>query len=321
MGSGTISLALQADGSRLLSLVFLALAVAGYVELLVAEGGLLLRAPRAFASGLIPIRTALGLFAFAVGTEVLASRFTILGWAWLGIVLFCIGGVAAIAFAYLVPALITLRRIQPRLLDHAGGLWLLWPVALFAVAVAASVLSRSAHFEPAAMAVLAPALWTVGLVLYLPLGVVLVGRLLFAEAPLRAVGPSYWITMGAAALAALTASLITSDPATRTQLPALLPITRAAGLVMWFLATALLPMVIGVTLARTLRRDRLQGVPKELWVAVFPAGMYALASLALGSSTGYAWLLAVGRVAVWGAVAAWVIDLGRGVLLQLLPEP
>ncbi|MHB1527380.1 MAG: tellurite resistance/C4-dicarboxylate transporter family protein [Candidatus Dormibacteria bacterium] len=320
MATGVISLALQADGSKVLSLVFLGLAATGYGELLVAEGGLLLRSPRAFARGLIPIQTALGLFAFATGTEVLASRFAILGFEWPGVLLFCIGGLTAISCAYLVPTLIVLQRAKPSRLERAGGLWLLWPVAFFAVAVAASTLSISVHFESPALAVLAPSLWTVGLVLYLPITALLVGRLLLAAVPLRAVGPSYWITMGAAALGALTAALISTDPATRAQLPAFLPITRAAALGLWFLATALLPMVIGVTVARTLRRDRLGGVQKELWVAAFPAGMYALASLSLAGSTGYAWLLGVGRVAVWAAVAVWVIDLGRGVLLRLLPE-
>jgi len=320
MGTGVISLALEVDRYQLLSLVFLALAAAGYLELLLAEGWLLWRGPRAYARGVSPVRPALGLFAFAAGTEVLASRFTILGWSWLGVGLFCIGGVAAVSLAYLVPALVAIRRIETKPIDRAGGLWLLWPVALFAVAVGASVVSRYAHFEPLAMAVLAPALWSLGLALYLPLVVMLVGRLLWAGVPLREVGPSYWITMGAAALAALTASLIATDPSTRTQLPAFLPIARAAGPGLWFLATALLPMVLGVTVARTLQRDRLDGVPKELWVAVFPAAVYAMASLSLGGGGSYPWLLAAGRVAVWAAVAVWFIDLGRGVLLRLLPE-
>jgi tellurite resistance protein TehA-like permease len=97
-------------------------------------------------------------------------------------------------------------------------------------------------------------------------------------------------------------------------------LAKAAGPGLWFLATALLPMVIGITAVRTLRRQRLQGAPKELWVAVFPAGMYALASFTLGTTTGFSWLLPVGRVAIWAAVAVWFIDLGRGVLLRLLPE-
>jgi len=320
MGTGVISLALRADGSQLLSLVFLALAVAGYLELVVAEGWLLARSPGTLGGGLTGIRTTLSWFTFAVGTEVLAARFTVLGWSGLGLWLFCGGGVAAIGWAYLVPTLIMVRRTRPQPLEHAAGLWLLWPVALFSVAVGASLMSRYAHFEPAAMAVLAPALWTVGLVLYLPLCVTLVGRLLLVAVPLRQLGPSYWITMGAAALAALTASLIASDPATRVQLPAFLPLAKAAGPGLWFLATALLPMVIGITAVRTLRRQRLQGAPKELWVAVFPAGMYALASFTLGTTTGFSWLLPVGRVAIWAAVAVWFIDLGRGVLLRLLPE-
>ena len=234
MGTGVISLALELDRYHLLSLVFLALATAGYLELLLAEGRLLRRGLRAYGREVASTRAALGLFAFAVATEVLASRFTVLGWSWLGVGLFCLGGVVSALLAYLVPALVALRRIQPEPLTHAGGLWLLWPVALFAVAVGASVVSRYAHFEPFAMVVLAPSLWSVGVAVYLPLGVMLVGRLLWAGVTLQEVGPSYWIMMGAAALGALTASLITTDPTTRSQLPAFLPIASAAGPGLWF---------------------------------------------------------------------------------------
>ncbi len=153
--TGGVSLAFQADGSKDLSLAFLGLATIGYGELLVAEGWLRRRSPRALARGLIQTQTALGLCAFATGTEVLASRFAILGFEGLGVPLLCIGGVAAILCAYLVPTLIALQRAEPSLLERAGGLWRLWPVALFAVAVAASTLSISVHFESPALAVLA----------------------------------------------------------------------------------------------------------------------------------------------------------------------
>jgi tellurite resistance protein TehA-like permease len=45
----------------------------------------------------------------------------------------------------------------------------------------------------------------------------------------------------------------------------------------------------------------------DLWMIIFPAGMYATASMRLGTSAHLPVLGAIGRVAVWPAVAGWAL--------------
>ena len=319
MATGVVSLSLRAASVEPLSLVFLGLAAAGYVELIVAEGLKLGRA-RESLRGLDGVRGRLGLFAFATGSAVLASRFTVLGLDWLGVVLLVIGGVAALAFSYLVPVTLALRREGLRMLGQGGGAWLLWAVSLEAVGIAASELSHSAHFAPQAMAVLAAGLWGLGLLIYLPLLVLLGGNLLFSRAPVPPVGPSYWICMGAAAVSVVAGCQIVADPATTRLLPYLRAPVLAADTWLWALATALLPLLVALVLTRWRRRHQLSPSPNEVWVAVFPIGMYSLASSQLGAALHFPWLVDTGHIAVWLALAAWLVDLGRGVLMRLLPS-
>ena len=167
---------------------------------------------------------------------------------------------------------------------------------------------------------LAAATWALGLAIYLPLLAALMGGLVLSDIRLRDVGPSYWITMGGSALACLAASLILADPSTVPLVGAgFAAVAGALALWLWFLATALLPVVIGLTLVRSQHRDQLTGAPKELWVVVFPAAMYALASRTLGLSSGHPWLVRLGGAAVWLAVAVFLIEVGRAVLMRLLP--
>ncbi len=320
MGTGVISLGLSADGWRLPSLVFLVIAAVGYIELVLVEGRPVVLRPGSLRDSFSSLRGSLGAFTFAVGTLVLASRLVILGQTALAVALFVVGGTAAVGCAYLVPANAMVRHFAAGRLGLGGGLWLLWPVALDATSVAASSISRVGQVAPGPLAVLAAATWTLGLVIYLPLLAALLGRVVLTDVRLRELGPSYWVTMGAAALSCLAAANIAANPATRAFVNPNLATTAAeVALGMWFLATALLPVVCGLSLARTLSRSRLVGSPKELWLPVFPTGMYALASRTLGLTTHVVWLAQVGATAIWLAVAVFLIEVFRGVLLLLVP--
>jgi tellurite resistance protein TehA-like permease len=231
-----------------------------------------------------------------------------------------VGGSAAVGLAYLVPANAMVRHFEAGRLRLGGGMWLLWPVALDATSVAASSISRTGRLAPDALAVLAAATWTLGLALYLPLLAALLGRLVLADVRLRELGPSYWVTMGAAALSCLAAADIAANPATTAFVnPALATTAAEAGLGLWFLATALLPLVCALSVGRTLRRSQLVGSPKELWLPVFPTGMYALATRTLGLTTHVGWLARLGGFVVWLGVAVFLIEVFRGVMLLLVP--
>lgn len=322
MGAGVISLGLSAAGRPQLSDIFLVVAAAGYVELWLTQGYRILLRPGSLLTAAGDVRYSLGCLTLPVSTLVLATRFTILGLHLLGVLLFVAGGTLALGGVYLVPSAVILGPFKPGRLKAGGGLWLLWPVSLDALSVASSTVVSSAHFEAGPLTLLAVSTWALALMLYLLLLAALGGLILSTDIRLADLGPSYWVTMGAAALSALAAALLAQDAGlSLIGNPAeLAGMALLFGLALWFLATALLPLVVGLSLARTMRRDRLQGAPKELWVAVFPAAMYGLAAQVLGRAGGYPWLTELGRTAVWLGVAVFLIEVGRGVLLRLLPD-
>lgn len=45
----------------------------------------------------------------------------------------------------------------------------------------------------------------------------------------------------------------------------------------------------------------------DLYVDVFPIGMYGMASRALGAALGVPWLVTLGRAEAWPALAAWAL--------------
>jgi tellurite resistance protein TehA-like permease len=318
MATAALSLALNSTSPDPLSLIFLGLAAAGYVELVVAEG-MKVVGTRGAVRGPNGVSGRLGWFAFGVGSVLLSSRFSELGVLWIGVVLLLIGGVAALVCSYVVPVTLALKRKGPGMLRQGGGTWMLWPASLEAVASAASQLSRLTGFDPHALALITVGLWSIGLTLYLPLLILLAGEQLFSKEAARPPEPSYWICMGAAALSAAAGSQVVTDPVTRQLMPYLLGPMLAADTWLWVLATTLLPLMAGLVISRWRLRQQLHPAPDQLWLPVFPIAVYALASSLLGRTLHFEWMVDAGRIAVWFALAAWLVDLGRGVLMRLLP--
>jgi tellurite resistance protein TehA-like permease len=153
----------------------------------------------------------------------------------------------------------------------------------------------------------------------LPLLILLAGDLLFSKEAARPPGLSYLICMGAAALSSAAGSQVVADPAISRLMPYLRGLMLAADTWLWVLATALLPLMVALVITRWRLRHQLHPAPDQLWLAVFPIAVYSLASSLLGATLHCEWLVDTGQIAVWFALAAWLADLGRGVLMRLLP--
>lgn len=317
MAAGILSSGLERAGFQLASLVFLGVGAAAFAELLVSEGWKLARAPAAYRNGLTEVRPALGLLTMGVGTVVLASRLATTSLFGAALALLGTGLLVSLGGAMAVGALIAGRWRSGPWLDLGGGLWMLWPVALEAASVGISSIAAASRVGYGWLSALSLGFWGLGVVLYLPLAAALVLRLR-RRPSLARVGPSYWIVMGAAALAALGARLLVTDRGTALLFGGGQPPFAPLSFALFALATLLLPLPLGVTIARMRNRRELVGAPKEYWAAVFPCGMYALTSMTLaGGSVG--WLSPVGVAAVWVAVAAFLADLTRSVWAVLVP--
>ena len=90
----------------------------------------------------------------------------------------------------------------------------------------------------------------------------------------------HWVAGGALAISALAGAEIVSGADGLSTLGAVAPIVQAVAVVAWVLAALWLPVLV----AGELVQPRLRYSPRR-WSTVFPEGMYAASSLALGAVT------------------------------------
>ena len=111
---------------------------------------------------------------------------------------------------------------------------------------------------------------------------------------------------GAASITVLAAAQILGGPRSPALSAARTGLTAAA-VAFWVLATGLIPLLAGRSAWRHLFRRQPLRYRSDLWMVVFPAGMYATASMRLGMVAGLPLIHAVGAVAAWPAAAAWAV--------------
>ncbi|MDX6765048.1 hypothetical protein SIN09_38120, partial [Streptomyces sp. F8] len=109
----------------------------------------------------------------------------------------------------------------------------------------------------------------------------------------------HWVAGGALSISALAGSRLTASPVwsgpAHTALRTVTLVALALSLV-WYV----------VLLAAELRHPRPRYDIRR-WATVFPLGMTATACLSVAGPAGIAWLVPLGEVLLWIAVAAWLV--------------
>lgn len=115
----------------------------------------------------------------------------------------------------------------------------------------------------------------------------------------------HWVAGGALAISALAAGKVTEAAAALGQFSGQHQILTTSTLVLWCLAMVwLLPLVAGEGLRPRLTYD------VRRWATVFPLGMYAACSLAIGQVTGITGIADFGQVWTWVAFTVSLLALG-----------
>jgi tellurite resistance protein TehA-like permease len=242
-------------------------------------------------------------FSLAAACAVLAARWRTGPWP----LVWTLSIASAAAWAVLIwPALVTLgTRSIAELREWARGNWLLASVACQSQAVTAADLAHGAAARP--LLDLALACWLLGLISYLALATLITARAITDRRLL--VAPDAWILMGALAIATLAASTITTaGRARRHDWTAAL--THPAAPLLWALASAWIP-VLAAAQARYLPRA-LCSHPAR-WAAVFPLGMYSVATAALAPQLHVSALRCIALVSFWIALTACSVSTAAGV--------
>jgi tellurite resistance protein TehA-like permease len=312
MASGIISVGAEELGFHLLSVITVRVAEVAFVVLLAAYLAQALTSPDHLKASVRDPRTATAYLAVVAGTNVIGIRLIMAGHPLPSVVLAAGSGLLWVLLSYGVP-FVLVSGSRRSVLRDVDGRWLLWVVAVQSLAIVAAGLASSAPWSSLRQGLPAVALsfWLVGVVLYLVLIVVICLRLLLVEMTPAEMGPAYWITMGAAAISVTAASGILDihDRSAGILVNEMHSLLVGSSVVLWAFGTLwiLLLAVFGVW-RHVLRRYPFSFEP-NMWSAVFPLGMYTVASVSLGRAADIGFMVALAKVWMWVGFGAWVATL------------
>ncbi len=306
MASGIISVGLDLEGFRTLSLLLLGACLLAFVVLLVLTVWRFVSFRAAVNEDFMDPRRAFGFFTFVAGTNVLGVRLGMEGYTGVTATLLVLSGLTWLVLGYVVPWTAVLGREERPVVVTANGTWFIWVVASQSVAVAAASIEPVFASGRRELALLAVMSWSVGVFLYAAAGILVSLRLMLYPFGPEELTPPYWVSMGALAITVLAGARIV-EMADAPMVAATRDLIAGLAVVFWAFATWLFPVLIAAGWWRHVARKVPLRYEATLWSIIFPLGMYAVAGIYLGQADNLPIVGLVGRVELWVALAAWVV--------------
>lgn len=306
MATGIVAIALRRLGFVRVAEPLFALDLAAYPILWILTLCRLALQPRAVLAELRQHRTAAGFLTMVAGTNVFGSEIALFtSDRHLAAALWLAAGVLWVGLGYAFFAQLTTRPAKPPLGDGLNGSWLLIVVATESLSILGSHVA-SLFAQPPIVAYLCLCWFLLGGVFYLVIIFLILERWLFGPMRRADFTPSYWINMGAVAIAAVAGARLEAMAGADPFLARLNPVIATATVLCWSLATWWIPLLAALTIWRHGRGGIRPAYSFEYWSMVFPLGMYTAATWAVAHADGLAFLDVVAQAFIWIAVAAWL---------------
>jgi tellurite resistance protein TehA-like permease len=352
MATGIVSTGLRDVGRSVMSAVLLVIAMGCFAVLAIATTVRVICFPREVLADLSSPDQAYVFFTFVAACGVLGDGVSAEGAPPAAAVLGGLGLFAWLGLSYGIPLRLILGSRSRPVLADVNGTWFMWAVGTQSLAVIAAVLGSGYPGAARLAGLVAVVMWSVGVLLYLIVAVLVLLRLLLLDVRPEDLTPPYWITMGATAISVLAAGQILRMPPTPA-ITAARPVITGLAVLLWAFGTWLIPMLVLFGLRRYgLERHGLQehaprghdlrghdprghdlqghdlrrhapsrarpGYRPQLWSVVFPLGMYAVAGMEFGRAAALPIIEQIGRVWVWVAFPVWAITFAAmlGALLR-----
>jgi len=230
---------------------------------------------------------------------------------------FALGLVLWFLVTYTIFTAFTIKRDKPLLQQGITGSWLLAVVATQSVAVLAALIARE-WVQPHRLELnfYALSMWLWGGMLYIWLISLIFYRYIFFQFMASDLTPPSWITMGAMAISTLAGSLLVQNTPDAPFLASLLPFLKGFTVFYWATGMWWIPMLLTLgTWRYVIQRVPLRYSPLY-WGAVFPLGMYSVATQQMASALQLPFLGFLPQVMFAAAMAAWTVAF-VGLLLDL----
>lgn len=309
MATGIVSIAAQDFGLPRVATGLFGFNLIAYAVLIGLTVARAVRHPRMFLADLSDFKRGPGFFAIVaascvLGTQLLQMRHDVAP----AIALLVLGVALWICFTYAIFAAFAIGPVKPPLAEGITGSWLIAVVASQSIAVLAASVARDVPpLHRAQLDLLALSMWLWGGMAYIwIIGLIFYRYNFFALAP-EDFTPDYWINMGAMAISTLAGASLTQAAQQAVLLASLLSFVKGFTVLCWATATWWIPMLIVLTAWRHLVRRFPLSYEARWWAAVFPLGMYAVATGRMATALELPFLESLSRAAFVVALAAWAL--------------
>lgn len=280
-----------------------------------------IRYPRLLLSDMTDHRIGPGFLTAVAGSCILGAQFLRIAHNVVAaIVLLALGTVLWIGLTYTIFTVLTVKRDKPPLERGLTGGWLITVVATQSVAVLAALIAAEWP-QPLRLELnfFALSMWLWGGMLYIWIISLIFYRYTFFAFSPDDLAPPYWINMGAMAISTLAGARLVQNTPDAPFLASLLPFLKGFTVFYWATGTWWIPMLLLLGVWRHLiRRFPLRYDPLY-WGAVFPLGMYTVATKQMATALELPFLTPLPPAIFVVALAAWSLAF-IGLVWELLAK-
>lgn len=307
MATGIVSIACQLQHLDQLAAGLTIVNSAFFVVLVFLTIGRLVLFPRDLYADLTNHARAPGFLTISAGSALLGCEFIqVKGWYAAAFVLWVASAISWLLLTYSIFVVFTTKEEKPSLDQGINGGWLLAVVSTQAVAQLALFLIPMFPGDREALLFLGLALWLWGGMLYIWMISLIFYRYTFFTFAPSDLMPPYWINMGAMAISTLVGSLL-AQRVMSSALQELRPFVEGFTIFFWATATWWIPMLVILGFWRHVIRRFPLAYDPLYWGAVFPLGVYAVATYRLAEVSRMAFLFRIPNVFTYLAFLAWLL--------------